>query len=280
MPHCRTVEKAIEMQQIAWIAISLSAGIKDAVAMARQDEHPSCCRGQPQAPYAEDSLKQSLFRHQVFEAKRNRSFGGISLAQPLRLWMLTGGAAIVALMVALFLIFGTYTRRSHVVGQLVPTRGIATVLAPATGVISSMKTAEGSSVSSGQTVAVVTVPRATVGGGDTRQALQRQLSLKRQGLQSTQQAQTLQMDAQRAGLSSQLSAARGELAEIKAEIATREQQVRIADETLARLNELTDENLRQQTTSQTAGIRCAGATWRGSGPAAAIDQYPQVDRPD
>lgn len=81
-------------------------------------------------------MSQQLFRKEVFEAKRTSWLGGISLAQPIRLWFLTLVAVVAALAVALFLAFGTYTRRSTVVGQLVPSRGLATVLAPATGVVS------------------------------------------------------------------------------------------------------------------------------------------------
>lgn len=116
-------------------------------------------------------MTQDLFRKEVLEAKRTSWLGGISLAQPLRLWLMTAMAITAALVVALFLTLATYTRRSSVVGQLVPAQGLAAVLAPATGVVSRVDVAEGGRVVEAQTLAVVTVPRATLAGGSTQLAL-------------------------------------------------------------------------------------------------------------
>src|SRR5690606_39827424 len=62
-------------------------------------------------------MSQELFRREALEARRGSWLGAISLAQPLRLWLLTAAAAAVALAVILFLLFGTYTRRSPVVDR-------------------------------------------------------------------------------------------------------------------------------------------------------------------
>ena len=186
-------------------------------------------------------MTQPLFRPEVLAAKRTSWLGGISLAQPVRLWVLTAFAAFVALAVILFLVFGTYTRRSRVVGQLVPVQGMATVLAPATGVVTRVDIPEGGRVEAGQTIAIVSVPRATVAGGDTVAALQQRLARRADGLESAQSAQQQLLDAQATGLTSQLATARRELAQINAEVATRQEQVRLANETLERLRQLRDD---------------------------------------
>ena len=136
-----------------------------------------------------------LFRKEVLDARRTSWLGGISLAQPIRLWVLAAFAATAALAVILLLVLGHYTRRSTVAGQLVPVHGMATVLAPATGVVTRVEASEGGRVRSGQTIAVVTVPRATVSGGDTLVALEQRLQHRRQGLQGAQQAQQQQFEA-------------------------------------------------------------------------------------
>lgn len=186
-------------------------------------------------------MTQELFRREALEAKRRGWLGGISLAQPLRLWMLTLGAALAATVVALFLTLGTYTRRSTVTGQLVPTMGLATVMAPATGVVSRLEVSEGGRVSEGQTLAVVTVPRATVSDGDTLAALEQRLERRRSGLVDGQAAQQELLAAQEYGFRAQLAVAQRELAQIEAEIGTRREQIRIAEETLQRLRQLEDE---------------------------------------
>jgi membrane fusion protein len=183
-------------------------------------------------------MTQPLFRPEVLEAKRGSWLGGISLAQPVRLWVMTLAAVAVATTLALFVSLGTYTRRTTVTGQLVPTQGLATVLAPATGVVTRLGVVEGDSVDAGGVLAVVSVPRATEAAGDTQVALERRLRERQDGLLSTQQAQRAQRQAQAHGASEQLVVAQRELAQIESEVATRQQQIRIADETLARLRRL------------------------------------------
>lgn len=183
-------------------------------------------------------MSESLFRREALEAKRGSWLGSISLAQPLPLWAMTAFAAGAALAIGLFLTLGSYTRRSTVVGQLVPTRGLATVLAPATGVVTELDSAEGKRVRAGQSLAVVSLPRATVNEGDTAAAMAQRLARRQQGLQDAHRAQSQLLDAQAGGLLAQLDAARRELAQLEQEIATRQGQVRIADETLQRLRQL------------------------------------------
>ena len=185
-------------------------------------------------------MSQELFRREALEARRTSWLGAISLAQPLQLWLLTVLAVLAALAIVAFLVLGTYTRRSSVAGQLVPTRGLATVLAPSTGVVADLRAREGQRVDAGQALAVVKVPRATPATGDTQQALEARLSQRQAGLHSMHEAQQGQLQAQAGGLREQLDAARRELFQVQAEVVTRQAQARIARETLERLRQLQD----------------------------------------
>ncbi len=185
-------------------------------------------------------MSDGLFRREALDARRSSWLGGIQLAQPLQLWLLTLGAALAASAVIAFLVLGTYTRRSTVTGQLVPTRGLSTVVAPAGGVVGRVEVQEGDSVRAGQRLAVVIVPRATLGNGDTLAALEERLQRRQEGLVASKAAQLQQLHVQEAGLHSQLASARRELAQVEAAIATRREQVRIAHETLDRLRQLED----------------------------------------
>src|SRR5262245_59010909 len=110
-------------------------------------------------------MSQELFRRQVLEAWRTSWLGGISLAQPLGQWLLTITALLAALVIALYLTFGSYTRRSTVPGRLVPTQGLATVLAPASGIVEQVQAAEGARVAAGQVLAVIGAPRVAIASG-------------------------------------------------------------------------------------------------------------------
>lgn len=179
-----------------------------------------------------------LFRQEVLDAKRSGWLGGISLAQPVPVWMLTAFASGAALGIVLFLVLGSYTRRAQVSGHLVPTQGMAVVLAPATGVISQLQVEEGALVEAGQKLAVVNLPRVTVNQGDTAAAVEARLQRRQQGLQTAHVAQQHFLDAQTSGLAEQLASARKELDQLEKEIGTRQGQARIASETLQRLRQL------------------------------------------
>ncbi len=183
-------------------------------------------------------MSQDLFRKEALEARHNQRLGGISLAQPIRFHVLTIVAVMIALAVVAFLVFGTYTRRSHVTGQLSPTRGLATVLVPVTGVMGRLDVTEGERVALGQTLALVKVPRHLSSGDDVNTELQRHLDERRASLAASEQAQQRQLDAQAEGLDRQLVAARAELVQLESEVDTRQQQARLASETLDSLRSL------------------------------------------
>ena len=77
----------------------------------------------------------SLFRSEVFQARKNRWTGQIVLARPFSLSFLTLCAAAFALILVLFAAFGSYTAKTTVQGQLLPLGGVVRVYAPDAGII-------------------------------------------------------------------------------------------------------------------------------------------------
>lgn len=184
----------------------------------------------------------SLFRKEVLESRRNQWLGGISLVQPLRGWLLAGFVVSAALVVLAFLYFGDYTRRSRVSGQLVPSAGLATVMAPAAGVIERSLVDEGESVEQGQALAVVSVPRALASGQNVAEVLNEVLQRRQAGAAREAQSQEELMRAQVAGIERQLRIARQELDGIEKEAATRDEQVRLAQKILERYRRLSGDH--------------------------------------
>ena len=183
-------------------------------------------------------MPQPLFRPEVLDAKRRSWLGGISLAQPLPLWVLTGFAVCATAAIVLFLIVGEYRQRSRVVGQLVPDLGLSIVVAPSSGVLTQHMPEEGESVARNQQLAVIVVPRATTVDGDMATGLREGLSQRRSGIEEGYQSQEQLFAAQSDGTAQQSASAREELAQIEAQIATRRQQAKLSDETLARFRSL------------------------------------------
>lgn len=204
-----------------------------------------------------------MFRNEVMDARREGWLGPISLAQPIRSWVWTMSIGVAALSLALLLVLGTYTSRSPVIGRLVPTHGMASVLAPASGFLSQLDTEEGEQVKVGQVLGVVSMPGATPANGDTVPALVHRLKVRRDGLEAAYRAQESIHQAQLRGLKSQLANTLDEAAHLDAEMSTRREQVRIANETLDRLSQLREGNyvsLLQVKQHQAGLLELIGAT--------------------
>src|SRR5689334_3238915 len=92
---------------------------------------------------------QPLFRPEVVAERQGQWLGTILLEQRISqrafTWIaLTAGAAILAL-----LVFGSYTRKVHVNGWVIPQQGVARVMAPQAGVVRRIDVHEGDTVRAG-----------------------------------------------------------------------------------------------------------------------------------
>ena len=181
-----------------------------------------------------------LFRQEVLDAHRHSWLGGISLSQPLRPRVLAGVACTVAAAVLCFLVFGSYTRRSSVTGQLVPDLGLSSVVAPGNGVVGRLLVEEGAPVVVGQPLALIDVPRATADGRDALGAIRAGLRTRSESTRTLGETQVAQVDAQIDGARRQLQGARDELAQVEAAIATRVELERIGRETEQRYQDVAD----------------------------------------
>lgn len=183
-------------------------------------------------------MPQSLFREEVLRAKRSHWLGTVSLVQPMGWRLLTLVAIAVAGSAVLFISLTSYTRRSTVSGQLVPVQGLITVLAPTTGLLSWLDVREGEQVTAGGDLALVSMPRAILREGSMSAAIEHRLQQRQDALLASREAAQSQLQAQSEGLGGQLATARRELLQIESEVQTRQQQNRIAGETLQRLRRL------------------------------------------
>ena len=180
-------------------------------------------------------VPQSLFREEVLRAKCSHWLGPVSLAQPMGWRLLTLAAVVAASCAVLFISLSSYTRRSTVIGQLVPAQGLITVLAPATGLLSWLDVQEGEQVTAGGDLALVSMPRATLRAGSMSTAIEHRLQQRQDALHASREAAQGRLEVQSDGLGGQVATAQRELLQIETEVQTRQQQSRIADETLQRL---------------------------------------------
>lgn len=182
-----------------------------------------------------------LFRKEAVDAQRRSWLGAISLAQPVKFWILGLFAAIAASTVVCFLCLGEYSRRSRVLGELVPDLGLSTVVAPSAGVVSRLNVEEGDHVRVQDGLLTVNVPRVTSSGRDSVSTLLDAQKNRIASVSAISAFQDRQFAAQQDGAKAQRSAMLQELAQIESEIQTRGEQVRIGRETVARYRSVEDQ---------------------------------------
>ncbi len=179
-----------------------------------------------------------LFRQEVLDARRAQWLGGVSLIQPVKLWWLAAFAMVSAVSVIIFLMLGDYTRRTRVIGQLVPSAGLVTLPAPASGVLAQVPITEGDNVQRGQTLARILVPNASSKVNNTASAVGEQIAQRGVAVAQSYDAQLNQLQARLDGLNAQGSALRGELAALAQETSTRAEQLDLSQQTLTRYRQL------------------------------------------
>ena len=193
-----------------------------------------------------------LFRIEALQARRHSWLGEVVLDQPVSARVLAVGVLLACAGVVWLLAGGDYTRRTRVAGQLVPTQGLSTVVAPVSGVIAELTVQEGQRLLPGDVLAQMVVPGATRDAGNTREAIEQSLLARGEGARAGHRAQRKRLQAQAIGLEQQKALVGAELGQIEAELATRRHQHRLADQALLKFRRLhaqryvTDLQLQQQ----------------------------------
>jgi membrane fusion protein len=117
-----------------------------------------------------------LFRREVFEARKDRLHGDISLAVPVS-WQAVGYLLFGALASALFfLATASYARVETVSGAIVIDKGTASVVASRAGIVARLGVADGQRVRAGQLLAEIRSEEDLVNGGTAPQRILESLS--------------------------------------------------------------------------------------------------------
>lgn len=128
-------------------------------------------------------MTSKLFRQESIDSKKNRWVGDIVLSRPYSFTYLILIALIIGLIIILFSIFGTYTKRSTVQGQLVPLSGLMHVYPTQPGVVIQKSVYEGKNVKKGDVLFTVSTTNYGI-QGDMSAALLDQTKLKEQSIRS------------------------------------------------------------------------------------------------
>ncbi|WP_313318049.1 HlyD family efflux transporter periplasmic adaptor subunit [Stenotrophomonas sp.] len=186
-------------------------------------------------------MSSHLFRDEVLQRPHAHWLGAVVVMQRVRLFPVVIGTAGFALLVLGLALGLSYTQRHSVEGRLVPMQGMATVLAPTTGLVRWIGATEGQKVVAGDTLLLIERPSVTGNGEDVNAVLLQDVTVREQSALAEQAAAGAQARERMEAAVAQLKSARVELSELHAERETRAQQVQLANATLARLRQFEQE---------------------------------------
>ncbi|MFA5625871.1 MAG: HlyD family efflux transporter periplasmic adaptor subunit [Thiohalomonadaceae bacterium] len=185
--------------------------------------------------------EQPLFRRAALEAQKPKSYGDILLVRPMSYRLLSLAAAVCTLALIALFTWGSYTKRSSVTGQLVPTAGLLRIYSSQNGIVAEKLVAEGQAVQAGETLYLISSDRQST-MGSVFASISEQLNVRRESLkhelERTKQLHSEEQD----GLRKQVAALTSELDKISSLLEGQRARVALAEETSARYQSLLEQD--------------------------------------
>ncbi len=180
----------------------------------------------------------SLFRLAALDAQRSKCYGEIILVRPISFSLLTFLASGMAMLIIGALVFGTYTKRATISGQLVPDIGVVKVYASQPGIVLSKHVQEGMRYKKGAVLFVVSSERRSSTPGGIQEKISRQVELREQSLrEELRQTQTLHR-AEEVALNRKIRGIEVELINVSNQLQGQVARVELAEATVRRAEEL------------------------------------------
>lgn len=122
-------------------------------------------------------MSNKLFREEVFNEMKNKWIGEIILIRPLSFTFYTVFSLLIIILIVVYFIYGSYTKRSTVQGQLVPSNGLVKVYSTDAGIILKKYIKEGQNVKKGDILYEISLERMDK-QGDVQDAISSQVQLR------------------------------------------------------------------------------------------------------
>lgn len=172
-----------------------------------------------------------LFRKEVFVAQQNKWTGQVILTRPFSFLFLTFCAFLIALCIIIFLIFGSYTNKTTVEGQLLPTMGVVRVYSSDIGTITHKFVEDGNFVKAGEPLFKLSTSRFGE-KGNVQAKLAAEANLKKTlALQELERLKRIHQNEQK-NVHNNIHRLNNQLENIKQQIIGQNHQIRLAEETL------------------------------------------------
>ncbi|HFA9419573.1 TPA: HlyD family efflux transporter periplasmic adaptor subunit [Neisseria gonorrhoeae] len=172
-----------------------------------------------------------LFRKEVFVAQQNKWTGQVILTRPFSFLFLTFCAFLIALCIIIFLIFGSYTNKTTVEGQLLPTMGVVRVYSSDIGTITHKFVEDGNFVKAGEPLFKLSTSRFGE-KGNVQAKLAAEANLKKTlALQELERLKRIHQNEQK-NVHNNIHRLNNQLENIKQQITGQNRQIRLVEKTL------------------------------------------------
>ncbi|EMS2174406.1 TPA: HlyD family efflux transporter periplasmic adaptor subunit [Neisseria gonorrhoeae] len=172
-----------------------------------------------------------LFRKEVFVAQQNKWTGQVILTRPFSFLFLTFCAFLIALCIIIFLIFGSYTNKTTVEGQLLPTMGVVRVYSSDIGTITHKFVEDGNFVKAGEPLFKLSTSRFGE-KGNVQAKLAAEANLKKTlALQELERLKRIHQNEQK-NVHNNIHRLNNQLENIKQQITGQNRQIRLAEKNL------------------------------------------------
>ena len=187
-------------------------------------------------------MSSPLFRPEALEHQRDRLFGEALIIWPVTLKVLAAGAVLTAAAFVSFGAWGEYTRKAHVTGYLVPSKGFVKVYAREVATITERRVKEGESVKKGDVLFLLSLDRGGVSGVGAGQVAVAETRRRQEALLQEQGKLADIGRSQVDQLQKRIAALSDEYKKIDREIDLQQQRVETFRKTSERYKQLVAEN--------------------------------------
>jgi len=177
------------------------------------------------------SSTRALFRQEAIEFQRySQQWGQVARLQPVSTKLLTWFIAAAVAAIVAYLFTGQYARKETVAGYLTPTSGTSKIFAPQQGTIKQIHVKEGEQVQEGQPLITVETNQISAEGYDVNSAMLSTLSSQKDLLSRQIAAEEQRTSSERERLSALIAGLKTEISQLRAQIDTQNERMRVAEE--------------------------------------------------
>lgn len=185
---------------------------------------------------------EPLFRQEALNARNPRLLGDIVLTPRISMTAVSIVAAAMGLAVIALLIFGSYTRRATVAGQLEPSAGVIRVNTPQSGVIVEKRVRDGQLVEKGDILYVLSSDRVGLASRDIQMDISLQIAERKRSLEAEIERNRGVESQELNHLARRLETHRSEVQSVRLLAEQQQKRVTLAEEALKRYQGLAEKD--------------------------------------